>query len=58
MDESKRIIVSFLRITGVLLVGFPIYVYFVNPTGSVVILPLMVSSLVIGSILIAVSIVI
>lgn len=55
MNEGKRMLVSFLRVGGVILLGFPIYVYFVNPTGWFRILPFQVSSMAIGAILVVAS---
>jgi len=55
VDEGKRIIISFLRVTGILLIGFPIYVYFVNPKGLFAILPFLAISMLIGAIFLAVS---
>lgn len=55
MDEGKRILISFLRITGVLLIGFPIYVYIVNSKGLSAIWPFVASTIVLGVILVVIS---
>jgi hypothetical protein len=56
--ETKRISVSILRVTGIILLVFSIYVYFVDPSAWRLALAYNVSSLVIGVILIALAILI
>ena len=57
MDEGKKVIISFLRVTGILLIGFPIFVYFGNHNqkGLSPILPFVAISMLIGAIFLAVS---
>jgi uncharacterized membrane protein len=55
MDEGKKVIISFLRVTGILLIGFPIFVYFGNQKGLSPILPFVAISMLIGAIFLAVS---
>jgi uncharacterized membrane protein len=55
MDEGKKVIISFLRVTGILLIGFPIFVYFGNQKRLSPILPFVAISMLIGAIFLAVS---
>jgi hypothetical protein len=58
MDERKRIIVSLLRVTGILLIGFPIFIYITNQKGLFPILPFVFSTIIVGIVFLVVSTVI
>jgi hypothetical protein len=58
VDEGKRVTISFLRVTGILLIGFPIYIYFINQKGLFAILPLVLFTVIIGIVFLVISTVI
>jgi hypothetical protein len=55
VDEGKKMLVSLLRVTGILLIGFPIYIYLINRKGLFAILPFVFSTIIIGIVLLVVS---